>query len=78
MTGFVEPTADMPLSAMTIASVEDLGYTVNLLAADPYTIVVPGPVAPRLSPVLVPPWETIMVPLFEVTPAGWVRPIPPR
>jgi hypothetical protein len=78
MTGFVETTADMPLSAMTIASIEDLGYAVNLLAADPYRIEVPGAVAPRLSPLLAPPWETIMIPLFEVTPAGWVRPIPPR
>jgi len=38
MTGFVESTPSMPWSAMSIASFQDLGYTVNLLAADPFTV----------------------------------------
>ena len=38
MTGYVEGSANMPWSAMSIASFQDLGYTVNLLAADSYTV----------------------------------------
>jgi hypothetical protein len=37
MTGFVNPTKN-PLSRMTIASLEDLGYKVNLGAAEPYQL----------------------------------------
>ena len=75
MTGFVEADSDMPLSGMTIASLEDLGYVSNLLSADPFQISIPAAVSPRLSPQLLPPWETITLPLFEVTPVGWVRPV---
>jgi len=38
MTGYAEATAAMPWSTMTIASFQDLGYTVNLLAADAFTV----------------------------------------
>lgn len=38
MTGFIESTPNMPWSTMSIASFQDLGYTVNLLAADSYTV----------------------------------------
>ena len=34
MTGFAESSASMPLSVLTIGSLEDLGYTVNYAAAD--------------------------------------------
>jgi Leishmanolysin/Bacterial pre-peptidase C-terminal domain/Bacterial Ig-like domain len=37
MTGFLGPGTTNPLSIITIASMADLGYTVNLAAADPYT-----------------------------------------
>lgn len=37
-TGFVESTPHMPWSAMSILQFQDLGYTVNLLAADAYTV----------------------------------------
>ena len=37
MTGFVS-TAGSPLSRMTVASLADLGYTVDLDAADPYEL----------------------------------------
>lgn len=37
MTGLAEP-ADMPMSRMTIASLKDLGYQVNLEAADMYQL----------------------------------------
>lgn len=39
MTGYVEgPGISMPWSAMSIASFQDIGYTVNLLAADSYSV----------------------------------------
>ncbi|HEX9564957.1 MAG TPA: leishmanolysin-related zinc metalloendopeptidase [Gemmatimonadaceae bacterium] len=76
MTGFVETVGDMPLSAMSVASLEDLGFTVNLFASDPYRVPEASHVAPRLSPLLAPPWESILTPLFEVTATGWVRPLP--
>ena len=37
MTPSTGPGTTMPLSRLTIASLADLGYTVNLNAADPYT-----------------------------------------
>jgi hypothetical protein len=77
MTGFVESNADMPFSTISIASLQDLGYLVNLLTADPFQILPPAPVSPRLSPRLLPPWESIIEPLFEVTSLGWYRPIVP-
>lgn len=73
MTGFVESSADMPLSSISIASLEDLGYVVNMLAADPFQIPLPGSVAPRLAPQLLAPWETLLVPLFEIDALGLTR-----
>jgi hypothetical protein len=78
MTGFVESSADMPFSTITIGSLSDIGYTVNLLAADPYQVPPPPTVAPRIAPQLLPPWETHDIPRFEITPSGWIRPILPR
>jgi hypothetical protein len=75
MTGFVETGAVMPLSSMSVASLEDIGFVVNHLAADPYRVPEPPGVAPRLAPTLSAPWETVLPPLFEVTSAGWVRPL---
>jgi hypothetical protein len=37
MTGFVDASTN-PLSRVTVASMADLGYTVNLAGADPYTL----------------------------------------
>ena len=74
MTGFAESTPDMPFSTISIASLEDLGYRVNLLSADAFQVIPPEPVSPRLSPQLLAPWESIDVPLLEVTPQGWIRP----
>jgi hypothetical protein len=37
MTGFVDPGGN-PMSRVTIASLQDLGYTVNLAAAEPYSL----------------------------------------
>jgi VCBS repeat protein/leishmanolysin len=55
MTGFIEASGvSMPLSRLTIASLWDLGYTVNLGAADPYTL----PNGPPPPPPPPPPPET--------------------
>lgn len=37
MTGFLNPALN-PISRLTIASLEDLGYVVNYAAADPYVL----------------------------------------
>jgi hypothetical protein len=38
MTGYAEPAGvAMPISRITVGALEDLGYTVNYAAADPYT-----------------------------------------
>ena len=39
MTGYAEsPGVPMPISRMTIGALQDIGYTVNYSAADPYTL----------------------------------------
>ena len=38
MTGYSEPTAGMPTSRVTIAALRDLGYRVDLSAADPFAL----------------------------------------
>jgi hypothetical protein len=38
MTGFLEEGQDNPLSEMTVASLEDIGLTVDTSRADPYTL----------------------------------------
>ncbi|HUR00542.1 MAG TPA: Ig-like domain-containing protein [Gemmatimonadaceae bacterium] len=42
MTGFAEHTLPMPYSKITIQSLADNGYSVNIFAADPYTVPAPG------------------------------------
>lgn len=37
MTGYAGPGVNLPLSRITVGSLQDLGYTVNYAAADPYT-----------------------------------------
>jgi len=54
MTGFVNH-GPMPLSAITVGSLADLGYTVNPLAADPF--VVPTPAQHNVIPSTATPWE---------------------
>jgi hypothetical protein len=66
MTGFIQQGSN-PLSVMSIRSLEDLNYTVNPAAADPYTL--PAGVSLRAS--------------FNAddigataTPGAWERPLP--
>jgi hypothetical protein len=75
MTGFVESTPDMPLSAITLASLEDLGLTVNYLSADPYNVPPAGLLAPRLGGAAAAGWEVLELPRFEITRAGRISPI---
>jgi hypothetical protein len=79
MTGFVESTPTMPFSAVTLASMEDLGLVVNYSAADPFSfpsVSVSGRALPGAPAASTTAWETLEFPRFEVTPAGWVRPVP--
>jgi hypothetical protein len=49
MTGYIEPAGVAePISVMTVGAMEDLGYTVNLAAAEAYTL---PPAAPPGAPV---------------------------
>ncbi len=75
MTGVVEPSGDMPLSAMTIASLADLGLVVNPLSADPYLIPPIVNAAPRIRRSGWVQWETLTRPRFEVGLDGWIRPL---
>ena len=59
MTGFVNH-GPMPLSAITVGSLADLGYTVNPLAADPYTV--PTPALHNVIPAKPIPWEVRIQP----------------
>jgi len=78
MTGFVEGTGVfMPYSDMTIQSLGDLGYTINSLAADAYSV--PGPSLRALlqldSSGDPSQWERIHKPKAAVSPSGSVQPI---
>lgn len=75
MTGFVETAnVPMPLSAMTVQSLADLGYTVSASAADAYkipgtAIMLPGDEPAQPQPV----WEYLRRPAFEVTAEGVLK-----
>jgi hypothetical protein len=77
MTGFAEAAGvPMPLSLITAASLEDYGYVVNYLATDPYAVPsVSGRLRRPPTDEPLAPWEQFELPAFEVTPAGWVRPL---
>ncbi len=56
MTGYVN-AGGMPLSAITVGSLGDLGYVVNPLAADPYVVPAAGASANLRPSALAPGWE---------------------
>jgi hypothetical protein len=82
MTGFVEqPGIPMQFSAITIQSLADAGYSINLFSGDDY-LVPPPPGAPgnqsrSVNPGDNPPWETIGGPVFEIGPTGPLRQVGP-
>jgi hypothetical protein len=76
MTGFVQAGVN-PLSRVTVASMGDLGYSVNLADADPY-ILAPGLRAFSRGPVIELKNDLLRVPLREVDDAGRVLRVIPR
>ena len=56
MTGFISSGAN-PLSAITIGSLQDIGYQVNFAAADPYTV----PMAGGMST-----WSSLQLEMIEL------------
>jgi hypothetical protein len=75
MTGSVNEVN--PLSRVTVASMADLGYTVNLAAADPYTLA-PALRAFSRGPGLELKHDVLRLPLHEVDGAGRVVQVIPR
>ena len=76
MTGFLSG-ATQPLSEITAASLSDLGYVVDLDAADSFSV--PGampPLGPPLGPPSEPIREVILPPMGAVDPSGDVVPVP--
>lgn len=41
MTGIIDSGVDMPMSRLTVASLADIGYTVDMTAADPFALPMP-------------------------------------
>jgi Leishmanolysin/Bacterial Ig-like domain (group 1)/Bacterial Ig-like domain (group 2) len=76
MTGFVDAGVN-PLSRVTVGSMGDLGYTVNLADANPYTLA-PGLRAFGRGPVIELKNDVLRVPLHEVDDAGRVLRVIPR
>lgn len=75
MTGFVEAAGiTMPLSAISVASMGDLGYAVNMAAADPYVAALREqlPEGPQLELVD----DVYRGPRFDVYPDGRKVPVP--
>ena len=66
-----------PLSRVTLGSLADLGYTVNLAAADPYTLA-PALRAFSRGPEIELKNDVLRVPLHEVDSAGRVVRVIPR
>jgi hypothetical protein len=77
MTGFSEaPGVPVPMSVMTIQSLADEGYTVNVLAADPYTIPVSAGlrgIRGSISESDAAPMDIVVQPLLGVTRAGSIQ-----
>jgi len=73
MTGYLSAAVN-PMSALTIKSLTDLGYTVDATSADPYTIFTAPPATPGRRPVRIN--DLVGAPKFTVDRNGKVRPIP--
>ena len=73
MTGFAEaPGITTPLSTMTIQSLADVGYVVNVQDADPYTI--PFGIGLRAEDSERPePFDVVMQPKWGITPTGVIQ-----
>jgi hypothetical protein len=80
MTGFVESQGTpLPLSTMTIQSLADIGYDVNVFASDPYTVPIPSSssmLRTQLQLGSVAPMDDVLRPTIEVTRTGVLIPLP--
>jgi hypothetical protein len=79
LTGFSEPQGKpMPLSVMTIQSIADIGYQVNVFAADPYMVPIPSSSSILRSQIQVgsaQAMDEVLRPTLEVTREGVLRPL---
>ncbi len=80
MTGFVEAAGlTMPLSVITIQSLADEGYVVNLFAADSYSVPLsaslqsPSKVRSDIRLAQAPQWELVLPPYLEIGRDGALR-----
>ena len=80
MTGFVEPAGTpMSLSTMTIQSLADVGYSVNLFAGDHYLVPLPaalnspGNQSRSVLAAGTSQWEAVGEPILEISPTGQLR-----
>jgi hypothetical protein len=73
MTGWISG-ATQPLSRTTGASLLDLGYEVNLAAADPFDLATAGVRAGSEPPSISLEDDVLRIPLFTVDPIGTLRP----
>jgi hypothetical protein len=73
MTGFAEaPGVTVPLSIMTIQSLADVGYVVNVQDADPYTV--PFGISLREGVTETPQaFDSVMHPVWGISPEGKIR-----
>jgi hypothetical protein len=76
MTGFVDAGVN-PLSRVTVSSMGDLGYSVNLTDADPYTLA-PGLRAFGQRPAIELKNDVLQVPIHQVDDAGRVLRVSPQ
>ena len=74
MTGFVDPGSN-PLSVVTIASLEDMGYLVDRSVAEAYGLALAA--APRRGRVALGD-DLLRAPLYTIDARGRVRPLVPR
>jgi hypothetical protein len=75
MTGYIEDEGvPMPLSRLTIGSLADLGYTVDLSKADPFVGLLRAPGAQGVRG-RTPIGERVVRPQWEILPDGTIRPI---
>ena len=76
MTGFSESDGDMPLSRLTIAALDDLGYDVNYDAADPYMFLPCGSFCLKSqNNESHETWEIVLPPRAKVMPDGRIIPL---
>ena len=78
MTGYAESTPNMPWSTVTIGSFQDLGYSVNQLAADAYTVpslLAMARMALQDAAATDGPREVVRLPRFAVSPGGAITTI---